>query len=302
MLRRWRAQRAAQQHIKPFERLCGFAGQPVHVVEGLEQRRCAARRTELSGGQRDRFEVFCIRCATGCGTGLRHEVRVERAPDDVDVLGKLVEIHLQRRFDHGVAQFGQQRRSVCRRRGVLGVNGCAQHRSRLVCDRQPARRPGGGFGKRLLGWRDDVRGASVRAGDQIEERRAVAHAARHRKLDGMREQRIAHVRPCRYAVPGWFQADETVAGCGHTDRAAAIVRVRQRHDPRSNGGAGAAARTPRAVPGFPWVVHRAERNRFGGGVVAGLRGLCGADKMEPGGSEALHEAGVGVVGDLRNGA
>ena len=89
-----------------------------------------------------------------------------------------------------------------------------------------------------------------------------------------------------------FRADQAVAARRDADRAAAVVGVRDRDDAGGDRRRRAAARSAGAAPAHPGIVNRAVEDGLGGGVVAELGRLGGADQDQAGAAEARHQLGV----------
>ncbi len=140
--------------------------------------------------------------------------------------------------------------------------------------------------------RRDAGCAGIGAGDRVEDRGNVAHAAGLDELDGQAAQWVGRHRPGGNAVAGGLEADETVARGRNADRAAAIAGVCDRHQPcrhrgarATAGAAGAAARVPRVAHGTKQLVLRRRR-------VAELGRLRGSRVDEAGAAEARHQLAV----------
>ena len=76
--------------------------------------------------------------------------------------------------------------------------------------------------------------------------------------------------------------------------------MRYGHNAGRHGSTRPSTRASGTMPRLPRVVYRPEGNRLRGGVIARLRRLSGADKVQSGCPETLHEVGVVSVGDIGN--
>src|SRR6266516_7788534 len=85
------------------------------------------------------------------------------------------------------------------------------------------------LGVRPLGWRRDVRVAGRRAVYRVEDRGGVADRARDDELDREAGDVVADQRPFGGPLAGRLETDEAALRSRDPDRAAAVVRVRDRN-------------------------------------------------------------------------
>ena len=254
-----RAERAPALRERPYERLeviglRGPAGAPLPVGNGP----CSAGRDQ--GGERGPTASS----ASEFGTHL-FDVVTERLA---------------------------QRRCVAHRTFALGIGRVAERGLGRESDLQRPRRPIDFIGVRPRGRRGEVRVSDCRAGDRIEQRGGVAHAARHPELADEAGEQVAVVGPEGNPPPARLQAHQPAAGGGNTDRASGVVAVRHRHHAGRDRRRRAAAGATGGSRGIPRVAGGAEQTRLGGRPDRELRGVRLADKHEPRGAKSTHQLAV----------
>jgi hypothetical protein len=126
----------------------------------------------------------------------------------------------------------------------------------LVVENAMRSRPGGAPTSSRTGARRQRRVwiAGFRSRRAVEHRRCVAHRAADDVLADQAAEQIAEHGTERVATPRRLEADEPAARGGNADRAAAVVRMGERHDAGGDRRGGAAARAARRVVEVPGVV------------------------------------------------
>jgi len=113
------------------------------------------------------------------------------------------------------------------------------------------------------GWWRPVRIADVGPRGHVQERRAVAHRARHRMCGRRTAPPLARIRAHGVAGACGLEAEEPAARGGNADRSAAVARVRHGHHARRHRRCGATTRSARRVREAPGIPRRTEQARLG---------------------------------------
>ncbi len=189
-------------------------------------------------------------------------------------------------------------------RSAVGVNrgGGGHLRPLGERDPQPPRRRADLLEKWTRRRRRPVRRGHLGAGDGVEQRRAVADAARDRVGDGEPVPELRVIRAGRGARARRLQAEEAAAGGGDADRAAAVVGVGERDDARRDGrgrASAGAARGERRIPGVPG---RSVKLGFGDRQKAQLGCVGAAEGDQAGLAEAFDDRRVARRPCIRGGS
>lgn len=191
----------------------------------------------------------------------------------------------RRRFDVMAERFDEGGRVVQRGERIAGERG-REHR---IGDETDPQRTGRRVECAEVGARRA--GRQRLAGRHVEQQCAVAHTAR----DGVLHDQLAVRRQVdQQRVAAWLQAEQPAARRRNPDRAAAVGRMRDRHDAGRDGRRRAAARTARRVIEVPRVAARAEQLGFGVRHLADLGRVGLAEHVEP--RRAASRDHRGIVG------
>src|SRR5690606_4222976 len=101
---------------------------------------------------------------------------------------------------------------------------------------------------------------------QVEHGGAVAHAAADYMLAAEAVQRFTHGWPIADPATGRLQTERAATGSGNSNRTAAVVAMRDRHQSGRYRRRGAAAGAAGRIVRVPGIVHRAMQQTFGGDV------------------------------------
>ncbi len=163
-----------------------------------------------------------------------------------------------------------------------GIDRAADGRSRAQCNAQPLCRRlqllRKGPGRRL----DDERIARLRACDDIEQGRTVAHRAGNRMGADGSLPLLIELRRTTHPPTRRFEPEQTAISRRNTDRPSAVSRSRRRHNTRSHRSRGTPRRAAGCVVEIPRIARRPKRHRLGDGLQAQLRRIGLAENQQPG--------------------
>ena len=279
-------ERRAQDHVVARDEARDLHGELALPLEHVRQPRAREPPADDGHCPGRRLEFAAPRRAPGQRARAEHHLLGDRRPQRQEGFGGARIVDVQHgRFDV-MAERRDERGGVVERRARVGGERRREHR---VDDEADPQRVG-----RRVERAEEGAGRAGRqrlAGRDVEQQRAVAHAARYRVLD---HQVAVHRDVDERRMAARLQAEQPAARRGDADRAAPVGRVRERHDAGRDGRRRAAARAARRVVEAPRVAARAEQRRLGVRHLPDLGRVGLAEEVEAGRAAARDQRRIGV--------